>query len=81
MPMSIRLTARQHHLLQKMAKLFTKQNREGAPFSPEVTPVEALRMSIMMTAYSLDLIELNDEPQGSFELPSGVRKSKKKPKR
>jgi hypothetical protein len=83
-PMSIRVTARQYEILGLLARKFTAQNRDGSPFSPEVSPVEALRMCIMMTAYAEELIELNDEPSSSFELPGKDRKkttASKKPKR
>ena len=73
-PMSIRLTARQYALLKMIAAKITANTREGFAYSPEVSPVEAIRMIILMTAEEMDLTTLLEEPAETFDL-----KPKKKP--
>jgi hypothetical protein len=76
-PLSLRLTERQHELLAMIARKLTAMGRETSPYAPAITNVEAVRMMIMMTAQEWGFIELNDEPAESFDL----RPKKKKPKK
>ena len=79
-PMSIRLTARQYELLTMIAAKITATTREGFTYAPEVSPVEAIRMIILMTAEQMDLTRLLEEPAETFDLKP-KRKSDPKPKK
>lgn len=63
----LKLTLRQHELLQKLVEIHNREVHEsGGGLRRDITPVEMIRMMIMTAAEREGLTNLNEEPAEAF---------------